>query len=97
MHVTKRLQTIPDPAQAILDLRLHRLTGLEQEKIIEEYKKVLDLINDYTKILSRTEVLMDNLNELHETLSEDGDSRLTEINNDYTDLVDEDQYLTRRL
>ena len=81
----------PTQAQAILDLRLHRLTGLEQEKIIEEYKKVLDLINEYTKILSRTEVLMDVIkNELHETLSEYGDSRLTEINNDYTDLVDED-------
>ena len=81
----------PIQAQAILDLRLHRLTGLDQEKIIEEYKKVLDLINEYTKILSHTEVLMDVIkNELHETLSEYGDSRLTEINNDYTDLVDED-------
>ena len=81
----------PVQAQAILDLRLHRLTGLEQEKIIEEYKKVLKLINEYTTILSRTEVLMDVIkNELNETLSEYGDSRLTEINNDYTDLVDED-------
>ena len=81
----------PVQAQAILDLRLHRLTGLEQEKIIEEYKKVLELINEYTTILSRTEVLMDVIkNELNETLSEYGDSRLTEINNDYTDLVDED-------
>ena len=81
----------PIQAQAILDLRLHRLTGLEQEKIIEEYKKVLELINEYTTILSRTEVLMDVIkNELNETLSEYGDSRLTEINNDYTDLVDED-------
>ena len=81
----------PIQAQAILDLRLHRLTGLEQEKIIEEYKKVLDLINEYTKILSHTEILMDVIrNELNETLSEYGDSRLTEINNDYSDLVDED-------
>ena len=81
----------PVQAQASLDLRLHRLTGLEQEKIIEEYKKVLELINEYTTILSRTEVLMDVIkNELNETLSEYGDSRLTEINNDYTDLVDED-------
>ena len=81
----------PVQAQAILDLRLHRLTGLEQEKIIEEYKKVLELINEYTTILSRTDVLMVVIkNELNETLSEYGDSRLTEINNDYTDLVDED-------
>ena len=81
----------PVQAQAILDLRLHRLTGLEQEKIIEEYKKVLELINEYTTILSRTEVLMDVIkNELNETLSEYGDSRFTEIINDYTDLVDED-------
>ena len=88
---TKGYKLSPVQAQAILDLRLHRLTGLEQEKIIEEYKKVLELINEYTTILSRTEVLMDVIkNELNETLSEYGDSRLTEINNDYTDLVDED-------
>ena len=81
----------PIQAQAILDLRLHRLTGLEQEKIIEEYIKVLDLISEYTKILTHTEVLMDVIrSELNETLSDYGDSRLTEINNDYTDLVDED-------
>ena len=88
---TKGYKLSPVQAQAILDLRLHRLTGLEQEKIIEEYKKVLELINEYTTILSRTEVLMDVIkNELNDTLSEYGDSRLTEINNDYTDLVDED-------
>jgi DNA gyrase subunit A len=39
-------------AQAILDLRLHRLTGLEQEKIIEEYKELLDTIRDLREILA---------------------------------------------
>jgi DNA gyrase subunit A len=38
-------------AGAILDLRLHRLTGLEQDKIVDEYKKLLDLIDGYLEIL----------------------------------------------
>ncbi len=42
-------------AQAILDMRLQRLTGLELEKIIEEYKKILKDIKDYEDILARQE------------------------------------------
>ncbi|NNE60968.1 MAG: DNA topoisomerase 4 subunit A, partial [Woeseia sp.] len=42
----------PVQAQAILDLRLHRLTGLEQEKIINEYKEILNKIKEYSVILS---------------------------------------------
>ena len=81
----------PVQAQAILDLRLHRLTGLEQDKIIEEYKKVLELIKDLTQILSDTDVLLNVIrNELRDVIKEYGDDRLTEINQDYTDLVDED-------
>ena len=34
-------------AQAILDLRLHRLTGLEQDKIVNEYKQLLEQIDEY--------------------------------------------------
>ena len=38
-------------AQAILDLRLHRLTGLEQDKIVNEYKQLLEQIDEYLAIL----------------------------------------------
>ncbi len=48
----------PIQAQAILDLRLHRLTGLEQEKIMEEYKSLLDTIHDLLDILAQPARLM---------------------------------------
>src|SRR6476661_1599244 len=44
-------------AQAILDMRLHRLTGLEQDKIVAEYQELLTLIVDLTDILARPERL----------------------------------------
>ena len=46
-------------AQAILDLRLHRLTGLEQDKIVAEYGELLDLIRDLADILARPERLLE--------------------------------------
>jgi DNA gyrase subunit A len=45
-------------AQAILDMRLHRLTGLEQDKIVAEYQELLATIVDLTDILARPERLM---------------------------------------
>ena len=45
-------------AQAILDLRLHRLTGLEQEKIVKDYSELLDFIADLLEILENPERLM---------------------------------------
>ena len=42
-------------AQAILDLRLQRLTGLEQDKIINEYQELLSRIREYTEILADPE------------------------------------------
>ncbi len=45
-------------AQAILDLRLHRLTGLEQEKILKEYKDILDKIKDLSEILADPDRLL---------------------------------------
>jgi DNA gyrase subunit A len=78
-------------AQAILDMRLHRLTGLEQDKIIEEYKQLLVAIQDLTDILTRperlTEVVRDELIEIRESY---GDARRTEINRDHLDLTTED-------
>src|SRR5579862_3047982 len=44
-------------AQAILDMRLHRLTGLEQDKIIEEYRTLLEQLRDLSDILARPERL----------------------------------------
>jgi len=47
----------PAQAQAILDLRLHRLTGLEHEKLLNEYQEKLNEITDYLEILSDPERL----------------------------------------
>jgi DNA gyrase subunit A len=67
-------------AQAILDLRLQRLTGLEQEKILEEYKNILKDIAWYKEILS-SERLVKNIikDELTKIQQEYGDERRTEI------------------
>ena len=78
-------------AQAILDLRLHRLTGLEQEKIINEYKDILDKINELSNILSDPDALLEVIrDELVEVRDAYGDARRTVINADYSDLVAED-------
>jgi DNA gyrase subunit A len=78
-------------AQAILDMRLHRLTGLEQDKIIEEYKGLLDSIRDLEDILARPERLTQVVrDELIEIRAQYGDARRTEINRDHLDLSTED-------
>ncbi len=78
-------------AQAILDLRLHRLTGLEQDKIIEEYKALLDVIDDLLDILARPERLMQVIrDELDEIRTNFGDQRRTEILDTRLDLSLED-------
>jgi DNA gyrase subunit A len=78
-------------AQAILDLRLHRLTGLEQDKIINEYKEILDKIKQFSDILAEPELLLDVIrNELLEVRDAFGDERRTEIVQDHSDLSDED-------
>jgi len=78
-------------AQAILDLRLHRLTGLEQEKILKEYKEILIKIKEFSNILSDSgELLRVIREELIEVRDFFGDERRTEIMEDHTDLSDED-------
>jgi DNA gyrase subunit A len=78
-------------AQAILDMRLHRLTGLEQDKIIAEFRELLERIGDLSDILARperlTQVIRDELIEVREAF---GDRRRTEINRDHLDLSTED-------
>jgi DNA gyrase subunit A len=78
-------------AQAILDMRLHRLTGLEQDKIIAEYQDLLALIVDLTDILARPERLAQVVREELLAIKEQyGDARRTEINRDHLDLSTED-------
>ena len=81
----------PVQAQAILDLRLHRLTGLEQDKIIKEYKELLENINGLSEILADSDVLLQVIrDDLHEIRDSYGDQRRTEIVQDHSDLGIED-------
>ena len=67
-------------AQAILDLRLHKLTGLEHEKILAEYKELLDLIAELLEILGNPSRLLEVIREeLEKIRDEFGDERRTEI------------------
>jgi len=81
----------PVQAQAILDLRLHRLTGLEQDKVIEEFKQIIVTIQDLLDILSNQTRLMKVIHdELVAIREEFGDARRTEITVDHLDLSIED-------
>lgn len=67
-------------AQAILDMRLQKLTGLEQDRIISEYGEILDTIGDLLDILARPQRLMEVIRtELEEVRERYGDARRTEI------------------
>lgn len=78
-------------AQAILELRLHRLTGLEQDKIITEFKELLDVIEDLLDILNSAERLMTVIrDELVAVRDQYGDERRTEIRDKKVDLTLED-------
>jgi DNA gyrase subunit A len=78
-------------AQAILDMRLNRLTGLEQDKIVEEYQGLLDQILDLSQILALptrlTQVVRAELVEIRDNY---GDARRTEISLDHLNLSTED-------
>jgi DNA gyrase subunit A len=81
----------PVQAQAILDLRLHRLTGLEQDKILKEYKEILEKIKDFSDILGDPDKLLQVIrDELDDIRDRYGDERRTEIEQDHTDLQVED-------
>jgi DNA gyrase subunit A len=81
-------------AQAILDLRLHRLTGLEQDKILKEYAEILDKIKELSNILADPDELLRVIRgELHEVRENYGDARRTEIIKDHSDLSAEDLIL----
>ncbi|MDH5432760.1 MAG: DNA gyrase subunit A [Gammaproteobacteria bacterium] len=81
----------PEQAQAILDLRLHKLTGLEHEKIINDFKSLIALISELLSILASTEKLMEVIREELLQIQENfGDDRRTEITNSSADLLIED-------
>nr|MDJ0928917.1 DNA gyrase subunit A [Gammaproteobacteria bacterium] len=81
----------PAQAQAILDLRLHRLTGLEQEKILNEYKDILDKIEDMIEILENPDRLLAEIRaELGDIRERYADQRRTEIVETHETLMVED-------
>ena len=81
----------PEQAQAILELRLQKLTGLEKDKILREYKDLLETIIDLLDILSRPERLMKVIHdELKDIQERYGDDRRTEIIKTQKDLSMED-------
>ena len=81
----------PEQAQAILEMRLNRLTGLEQEKLLEEYREIIDNIADLMEILMLPERLMGLIkDELIQIRDEYGDERRSEIVESQEDLTMED-------
>lgn len=81
----------PDQAQAILELRLHRLTGLEQDKILNEFEALIDVIKELLAILGSSERLTQVIrDELIDMKTQFGDARRTEITASQDDLTLED-------
>lgn len=81
----------PDQAQAILDLRLHRLTGLEIDKIHEEYKTIINYIGELLSIVSDPDKLHRVIrDELLAIQKEFGDARRTVIIAEQTNFTNED-------
>jgi DNA gyrase subunit A len=78
-------------AQEILQMRLQRLTGLEQDKIVTEYREVMDIIADLLDILAKPErvtaIIVEELNEIQKQF---GDKRRSEIEHNTQDLSLED-------
>ncbi len=80
-----------EQAQAILEMRLNRLTGLEQERLLEEYRQIIDTIAELMEILSNPEKLLQLIrDELVKVRDEYGDERRTEIVETQEDLTMED-------
>jgi DNA gyrase subunit A len=80
-----------DQAQAILDMRLRRLTGLEREKIEQEYNELLQKIAEYKAILGDEQLVLNIIHEeLEEIKTKYGDERRTEITAGDNEILDED-------
>ncbi len=84
-------QLSKNQAQAILDMRLQRLTGLEQDRLIKEYEEIVDLITSLIEILSDNTRLVEVVcEELKEIQTQYKDERKTEIQDSVGDLNAED-------
>jgi DNA gyrase subunit A len=81
----------PEQAQAILEMRLNRLTGLEQNRLLEEYQEIIETISGLLEILASPSRLLEIIREeLTAIRDEYGDERLTEIVGTQEDLTMED-------
>jgi DNA gyrase subunit A len=90
-RLVKKFKLTVIQAQAILDLRLHRLTGLEREKIKEEHKQLIELIDRLKKILGDNKLIYGVIKEeLAEIKKKYGDERRTDITTDISDIEVED-------
>src|SRR5690606_26040210 len=86
-----RFELSHDQAQAILDMRLQRLTGLEREKIEEEYQELMKKIAEYKEILANEQLVLNIISEeLTEIKERFGDERRTEITAAEDEILDED-------
>ncbi len=100
-ELMKRFKLTDVQSQAILDMRLQRLTGLERDKILAEHKEVTALIKKLKKILSSEKEVLKIVDAELEALGKQfGDPRRTEIVHDVTEIsvedmiVDEDMVVT---
>ncbi|HSB96409.1 MAG TPA: DNA gyrase subunit A, partial [Spongiibacteraceae bacterium] len=86
-----RYHLSPDQVQAILDLRLQKLTGMEHEKLLEEYQEKLAEIAEYLSILANPDKLVSVIREeLQQIAADFGDARRSEITVSQHDLSIED-------
>jgi DNA gyrase subunit A len=90
-QLIQRFEFTDEQAQAILEMRLQRLTGLEREKIVEEYYQVLKEIERLRQILASS-ALVDQVirEEIQELMTQFGDVRKTEIQAEAGDICIED-------
>ncbi|MCW4153408.1 DNA gyrase subunit A [Halomonas sp. 18H] len=90
-EASSRYRLSPGQAQAILELRLHRLTGLETEKLLDEYLNILQKIAELTEILASADRLLEVIREeLLAVRDQFGEQRRTEIQASHLDLSMED-------
>ncbi len=87
----ERFELTQMQAQAILDMRLQRLTGLEQEKILEEYEQITKDIEWFRKILAEEKIILDIIkDELTQIEENYGDARRTRIVEETREITIED-------
>lgn len=87
----ERFSLSHDQAQAILDMRLQRLTGLERERIENEYNELMVKIAEYREILANEHLVLEIISEeLQEIRERFGDDRRTEITIGEESILDED-------